>query len=64
MDKNFNPRSPCGERPAHVARGLQRRDISTRAPLAGSDHGAAKPGQNVRNISTRAPLAGSDRYIL
>ena len=58
--KNFNPRSPRGERryiPVAAAHG--RGQISTHAPLAGSDYNvwSNKP---LLIISTHAPLAGSD----
>ena len=34
---DFNPRSPCGERPAHAAAGCLNFHISIHAPRAGSD---------------------------
>ncbi len=49
--RNFNPRSPCGERRRVPYRPRQRYGISTRA----------QPGVGIqRLISIRAPLAGSD----
>ncbi len=35
--KDFNPRSPCGERPSRQGNRLPRPAISTHAPRAGSD---------------------------
>ena len=34
----FNPRSPCGERPVHVAAARESVGVSIRAPRVGSDH--------------------------
>ena len=56
--RNFNPRSPCGERLGHgldVAVSC----ISIHAPHAGSDGPGALPW-HVPNISIHAPHAGSD----
>ena len=59
---SFNPRSPCGERPGRVLRHLQRREVSTHAPLAGSD--VLHRGRACRvGVSTHAPLAGSDAAV-
>ena len=38
---DFNPRSPCGERPEDEQRDKDAKGISIHAPLAGSDPGAA-----------------------
>ena len=57
--RNFNPRSPCGERLdalEAVGRGIR---ISIRAPLAGSDR-RDDGMERHHGISIRAPLAGSD----
>ena len=56
---NFNPRSPCGERPVHNRGGLCTMSISIHAPLAGSDR-VRGDGAAVLVISIHAPLAGSD----
>ena len=58
----FNPRSPCGERPFLPEVPQGHREISIRAPLAGSDVrvGLYPPCQF---ISIRAPLAGSDEVF-
>ena len=57
--RDFNPRSPCGERPDGAQQHAHRGHISIRAPLAGSDRRARHQLPPVR-ISIRAPLAGSD----
>ena len=56
---NFNPRSPCGERPGGHGGGSGAYEISIHAPLAGSDDGKGLDGPAVE-ISIHAPLAGSD----
>ena len=58
---DFNPRSPCGERPRKPAPRLGLCNISIHAPLAGSDFADIfrHPGHA---ISIHAPLAGSDRF--
>ena len=55
----FNPRSPCGERLVAVAPRRDNLEVSTHAPLAGSDH-EVEALYRVRRVSTHAPLAGSD----
>ena len=56
---NFNPHSPCGERPAiHVITQIFL-VISIHTPLAGSDRGTA-PTPADQFISIHTPLAGSD----
>ena len=57
--KDFNPRSPCGERPAPAVVAARLGVISIRAPLAGSDRKFGS-GCDGSAISIRAPLAGSD----
>ena len=37
--QNFNPRSPCGERPVKVAERYTQANISIHAPRVGSDFG-------------------------
>ena len=60
--QNFNPRSPCGERPgAEMRRGLSAA-ISTHAPRAGSDKLKQPHGPVIKGISTHAPRAGSDQH--
>ena len=59
FEENFNPRSPCGERPVRQEKTGLKKGISIHAPRAGSD--ANQLTQNVRtNISIHAPRAGSD----
>ena len=56
---DFNPRSPCGERPERHRLWPCERVISIHAPLAGSDlHRGLCGGRQA--ISIHAPLAGSD----
>ena len=61
--KNFNPRSPYGERPLDFGRCFDTQNISIHAPLTGSDLCGTScwlsmAGQ--RHISIHAPLTGSD----
>ncbi len=52
---NFNPRSPCGERPARKQLELTRPDISIHAPRVGSDqHGPLQPGR-CQDFNPRSP---------
>ena len=57
---DFNPRSPCGERPSAAALAVGAGGISIHAPRVGSD----KPGHPTRpengRISIHAPRVGSD----
>ena len=57
---DFNPRSPCGERPGLVWRLDQRPGISIHAPRVGSDRETRLP-VIVVVISIHAPRVGSDR---
>ena len=57
---SFNPRSPCGERPDPARVALQVPDVSTHAPLAGSDVQVVDGAARRNLVSTHAPLAGSD----
>ena len=57
--ERFNPRAPCGARPAEVGEPLGDFAISTHAPLAGRDRLFRQPPAAHR-ISTHAPLAGRD----
>ena len=56
---SFNPRSPCGERPASPPLKSRPKKVSTHAPLAGSDEVLAQMPPP-HGVSTHAPLAGSD----
>ena len=56
---HFNPRSPCGERPAYCHLNVQRVQFQSTLPLRGAT--PAGPGDEpVQGISIHAPLAGSD----
>ena len=56
---NFNPRSPCGERPALIIIDHRQTEISIHAPRAGSDPRYRLPRPALQ-ISIHAPRAGSD----
>ena len=58
--KYFNPRSPCGERPAWLGVSGDELGISTHAPRAGSDT-SFQLLYSSQFISTHAPRAGSDQ---
>ena len=62
--RNFNPRSPCGERPPSHASVAELVDISIHAPHAGSDMARKAMAAARRRISIHAPHAGSDRTSL
>ena len=57
--RDFNPRSPCGERPDSTLTNLTVSGISIHAPLAGSDVPSSM-AFIASSISIHAPLAGSD----
>ena len=56
---NFNPRSPCGERP-HGLRRVVEGGISIHAPRVGSDYRETDRTRAGTNISIHAPRVGSD----
>ena len=60
--RDFNPRSPHGERPGGQARRRNQHPISIHAPRTGSDD---RPRRNRRGlrISIHAPRTGSDRIF-
>ena len=60
--RDFNPRSPCGERRSGFSFSLQVSPISIHAPHAGSDHGCFDVRAAPVVISIHAPHAGSDRF--
>ena len=75
--RNFNPRSPCGERLIRYQPGVVQSEISIHAPRAGSDRNhfnprspcgerqAATPLKTVSiKISIHAPRAGSDGTLV
>ena len=60
---NFNPRSPCGERPWRLDARVRVRQISIHAPRVGSDEGQARNARQ-HDISIHAPRVGSDATAL
>ena len=60
VSKDFNPRSPCGERPEYFKTAQERLMISIHAPHAGSDLALTRALHKERTISIHAPHAGSD----
>ena len=60
--KNFNPRSPCGERPSPRLQSIYGAIFQSTLPLRGATVGLNQIAQLVR-ISIHAPLAGSDAVI-
>ena len=58
--RNFNPRSPWGERPKSAIISLQYTHISIHAPRGGSDGVALKANTEANKISIHAPREGSD----
>ena len=56
---DFNPRSPCGERPAAQKKMLETYEISIHAPRVGSDELETAIGE-AEDISIHAPRVGSD----
>ena len=59
--KDFNPRSPDGERPNQLLTNPSSQGISIHAPRMGSDAGLALGGDTWPHISIHAPRMGSDR---
>ena len=57
---NFNPRSPCGERPAHLNSARDQTIISIHAPRVGSDRMWKRQSSRKTTISIHAPRVGSD----
>ena len=57
---NFNPRSPCGERPIGRYKATGIVVISIHAPRVGSDPGCACHASHGCFISIHAPRVGSD----
>ena len=59
---NFNPRSPCGERPSVVVQaGRSGTYFNPRSPCGERQDRHYLPLHVSRHISTHAPRAGSDR---
>jgi len=59
--RDFNPRSPRGERQNGPDSGINIPGISIHAPRAGSDGALAVDVEILRDISIHAPRAGSDQ---
>ena len=53
--RNFNPRSPCGERHVPVELWMQRVGISIHAPRVGSDSGSPTTASPSNNFNPRSP---------
>ena len=53
--KNFNPRSPCGERLNQIAEIYRALGISIHAPHAGSDATSSKTSNTSPNFNPRSP---------
>ena len=61
LQRNFNPRTPCGVRPDHCGQNFHKWEISIHAPRVGCDS-ALRPGGCVMTaISIHAPRVGCDR---
>ena len=60
--RDFNPRSPRGERPPETAKYLKEHGISIHAPRVGSDGGQSQPSAS-NMISIHAPRVGSDLVL-
>ena len=57
--KDFNPRSPCGERPAPAVVAARLGVISIRAPLTGSDSGQSDLFMTTSVFQSALPLRGA-----
>ena len=53
--KNFNPRSPHGERLDLYEKSLTKKAISIHAPRTGSDHAEPKDGAYLGDFNPRSP---------
>ncbi len=60
VSRNFNPRSPYGERQAHGHRQSRGETISIHAPRTGSDKTNKSQPMEHSSISIHAPRTGSD----
>ena len=54
-NSDFNPRTPCGVRPADTYAEAKRELISIHAPLAGCDHRRSETNQYLRDFNPRTP---------
>ena len=58
---NFNPLSPCGERPRQINPVFLHQRISIHSPHAGRDFSKTRRLFHVRDISIHSPHAGRDQ---
>ena len=63
LDPNFNPRTPCGVRPAGRDRRRAELGISIHAPLAGCDFTRALRADAERIFQSTHPLRGATELI-
>ena len=60
---DFNPRSPCGERPSYLSRrATPSKSFQSTLPVRGAT-GLDTPACNAERISIHAPRAGSDKKV-
>ena len=59
LPRDFNPRSPCGERHRRISLGKGTRKFQSTLPVWGATHQQSQKTQG-RNISIHAPRVGSD----
>ena len=60
--KNFNPHSPCGERPSPPAPSTRRANFNPHSPCGERQYAYRHPSVKVE-ISIHTPLAGSDSLL-
>ena len=58
-DEDFNPCSPCGERPLAALVGASDDNISIHAPRAGSDRCSEEPKQMQKTFQSMLPVRGA-----
>ena len=63
MEHDFNPRSPCGERPEHPRLDEDVREISIHAPRAGSDRKGVGQDRAGRDFNPRSPCGERLRLV-
>ncbi len=62
--ENFNPRSPCGERPSIPKSFTVLLSISIHVPRVGNDHYNDSAQSHLRIISIHVPRVGNDLYLI